>query len=764
MSKKEDINTLKINEDFKKRFEYNEKRKILEKAKEKYGKDLLIQSENEDDDDESEDSEAELINKQVMNKFLKTIIALDEGPTKAKELVNNKESVFSEEDFKIEKSSKQKLGFTVKDAILKYNPDMDEDVIEEDKRKKEIYNIDYIPKKEKDIYKEEFIKQAETKSNVVKKEIDENEKYIDDGFLIKRQTETLTSAKFQDLKPKVEKVGNGSKVILDDKPLEEVDIKDIIELKKKKDNLNQEETLLLKQFIGNESSLSAKDKFLRKYIVSEAWKEKDSNVKVTFTKEDEEDDEKSELFDNFESLFNFRYQEQGGINITTHKREDNDVYKQKDNKRSEHRKEVKERKNKDKEEKLKEINIAKEFRKEEMMKKVDMLIKVLGEEKRKDEIGEKLYKELEKEDFNEDEFEVMMNEIFNNKYYKEGLDFNKEEKELFDEDKGIVNEDVKEVLNEEENENYNEVEEENHEDEWWYCDLCSNIIKPGGIRYDCTECEDLTYCKKCYKQQSLLSNKHHHKMKKQMVPASTIIPDDWKELIKGIEEENILKCTVCEKDISEAPHYFICEECEQIKICGQCRGKGKTIHEHDLKKYKVKQGKEVIKEENNGNEGERVEEKIKKKISEKLEGNYTDIVSNVPMKFKYVNVSQEEYGLNDDMLVYLSDKTLNTYVNKNWMAPYNENKFKVPYFKLKSKEKMWKGEVERNKKSVLSNVIEEEENIERNVKLLVGNKRKEKKAVSNDEVRNKRRLDLYGIEDENEKEERKERKERKEKK
>jgi len=53
--------TLKVNEEFAKRFEHNKRRELLDKAKEKYGKDLEG-AEEEESSSSSEDESAELLN------------------------------------------------------------------------------------------------------------------------------------------------------------------------------------------------------------------------------------------------------------------------------------------------------------------------------------------------------------------------------------------------------------------------------------------------------------------------------------------------------------------------------------------------------------------------------------------------------------------------------------------------------------------------------------------------------------------------------
>ena len=42
-------------------------------------------------------------------------------------------------------------------------------------------------------------------------------------------------------------------------------------------------------------------------------------------------------------------------------------------------------------------------------------------------------------------------------------------------------------------------------------------------------------------------------------------------------------------------------------------------------------------------------------------------------RFKYVNVNSEDYGLNDETLIYADDKLLNQLVGIKKLAPYRED-------------------------------------------------------------------------------------------
>ena len=227
--------------------------------------------------------------------------------------------------------------------------------------------------------------------------------------------------------------------------------------------------------------------------------------------------------------------------------------------------------------------------------------RIAGTEK----IGE-LLEEFENKDFNMDEFDQKMNEIFDKEYYN---------KELNEDEIDTLNARQEKHMELEENENNNEEnDEENNNEEnennlWFYCDECKKPLKEGKIKYECKTCEDYTLCKKCFKKKN-----HEHQMKKDIVPQGCTPPENAEELIQKVEkeeEDNILKCSRCNKIIVENK-YYICNEdsCKDLKFCKDCRGIGQNIHEHKLIKY-------IIPEEEDNNEDNNLKKTKKEKLEEK---------------------------------------------------------------------------------------------------------------------------------------------------
>lgn len=485
------IDTFTINTNYAKIFEHNQRRKLLERVKENYHKSLLEQDEDVEEQSEysSEDENGELINDNVMNKFLNTLVCLEQDK---EQLKKTEGEIFKDDDFTVETQKKQlktESKYNIKDALLSSGKDED------------FYSVQFKPKESHDEFKSKFL---DTADNAIG-DLNSNDKDHSEAFLVKKKvkSELLSKVAKEMEQPTVESEPK--------KSIEELTLDDIVKLREqyKEDKSKIDKNILSKFSKKDDSKLSKREKFLRNYILLEGWKE-NSNVDVNLTKEDLEDIQNEDIFDNFESEYNFRFEEKDGANLTLHKREATETARLKDTKRSEKRKELQERKNHEKEEKLKEINMARKIMADEMKEKANNLIKLIGSNKKE---LQPLLEELENPNFDEKKFDSIMNQIFDKNFYKErnNNDFRLEE------------EIIKEELQEIEADGNNNIEDYNadpkgeeagdvSETEWWYCDECKEVIKPGKLKYECNECEDYTMCKACYK---IL--KHPHLMKKAKV-------------------------------------------------------------------------------------------------------------------------------------------------------------------------------------------------------------------------------------------------------
>jgi protein KRI1 len=411
----DDLNFLKINEDYAKKFQYMKKRQALEKAQLKYGKDLEDLEDVEESEDESEDSQGILINDKVTEKFIETYIKLKDE-NRAKEFLKNKDPIFNDEDFVVKSEKKEELEYTAKDALLDYEDNDD------------IYSINYVAtKKEKeDKEKKEFLEKA----NEEEDNNDDQGDFLDDGLL---------KIKVKENDEYVDAVTEGREE--ENKQLEDYRFDDL--MKKKKLPADVE---MLKKYWGDEK-VDKNEKFLRNYILTQAWLENNENcISKRLLLYDKEDEEKDEIFDEFEAKYNFRFEEEGGANITTHKR-DLETYREKDDSRKLKRKEKEDRMEKEKLKIVSELEMAKQIKKEEIDKKLERIEKIAGTEKIKE-----IANELEG-DFDMDKFDKVMNKVFNEEYYQE-----KEEEDL----NQVIEEKAEDyVVYKEEDEDIDQLEENN---------------------------------------------------------------------------------------------------------------------------------------------------------------------------------------------------------------------------------------------------------------------------------------------------------------
>ena len=726
------MNQLNINEEYAEKFKHNEKRKKMEKIKNKYGikANFIKNKENEDDEDEnsaeespeeSEDSEGELDNEIVRDKFINTLLELkDEKETK--KLIENKAPIFTDEDFKEKrekihnKEEKEKVEYGIKDALLD-NRDEESNNEDDDNSENNIYSVNYKPKKieEDQTEKNEFINAANKEENDSENS-DNNEDFFDNGLLLKKKSnKDIFEDLDEDNKSKDEKENKKETPEETEEKIAKMTLSEALKKSKiKTKNVNMN---LLEQIWGDDKKLSKDERFLRNYILSEGWLDKSTTgLNKNLLLIDKEDEENEDKFDDFENRYNHRFEEEGGANITTYQR-NIDSYRHKDDTRATKRKEHEKRKEEEKKKIKEELKTKKLKQAEEIKEKINKLERIAGTEK----IGE-LLEEFENKDFNMDEFDEKMNDIFNKEYYNKELD--DEEMEKFD-----AKQERHLKLDEKEEEDNNDAENDDNE-LWFYCDSCKKPLKEGKIKYECKTCEDYTLCKKCFKKIG-----HEHQMKKDIVPAGCNPPDNAEDLIAKVEneaEDNILKCSRCKKIIVENKYYICNEEsCKDLHFCMTCRGLGQHIHEHKLSKFIIQQNEE------NENEDEKKtkKEKLKDLIDEKANYTIDDVIDGqLGTKFHYTKVAKESSGLTDDMLLLLDDKVLNKYLPLKKITAYND--YKLPDYKRKAMLNRLEKLVNKKKKELANEYEAKYNNEKENEKLLLGQKTKNQRE-DEDEDENK---------------------------
>lgn len=156
--------------------------------------------------------------------------------------------------------------------------------------------------------------------------------------------------------------------------------------------------------------LSKDEKFLRDYILSNGYADKDDDEIPTYD-EIVADDDFEEKQTEFEHKYNFRFEDPDQEFIKRYPRTIDNSVRKVDTRRKEKRVERRERKELEKKEKFQEIEMFKELKRKEIEEKISQLKAVTGT----DEIN---VDEMDLEgDFDPDEYDKKMQAIFNSEYY-----------------------------------------------------------------------------------------------------------------------------------------------------------------------------------------------------------------------------------------------------------------------------------------------------------------------------------------------------------
>ncbi|TRY50121.1 KRR1 interacting protein 1 [Cryptosporidium tyzzeri] len=607
-----DTDTLKINEDYKRKYDERKRKEALSKAKEL----LKNDREGEDDDesysesdssDEDEDSDAELLDLKTQNKILET---LDKIKKKDPSIYDNSHVIFpdssdesddsNESDIKSSNSNTQKNSkpLTFKDyereILLKsQNDEEDNEIVKKGTSKKLGYD------KEQDELKKAFLKAAEG--------LDESEDELFSGTLIKKDKS----------KEELEEEERNFKSFL---------TRNIEEGGDPIESLNR--------YWGPEEDLDENEQFLRNYILNQEWKESNNQKRINDensssytiqTEMDEEEDEKHlELSNEFEGIYNFRYEEPGANQQIMGYSRDISSLRRPDERRKLKRKEKKERKAEEKLRIEEELKVLKSMKRKEIIEKLKKIQEVSGisciSDEKLDLEGDfdpykhdKYMEELFDDDYNEKKEDLSLCEILENN--DEGLnelsDWNiKNEKEAKKHKKKLL---MKENQLNDESEIKPPSTYEDDDYVWWQCDGCLKEILPNKKKFDCKVCENFTLCKCCCR-----NTNHEHPLEKSRVP----------EPINKEFNDN--------------------EEAEIEEMTNSNR-------------LNLRYGDN---------------EKINSLLDEYYSLHFEDVLDNgkMPVRFKYTNVEKNDYGLSVEDILSMDDKALNQHISLKKLAPYRVDK------------------------------------------------------------------------------------------
>lgn len=335
------------------------------------------------------------------------------------------------------KHKPKKLKDIVREQILEK---IEKEEISGESDEDENENIEPIKtyQEEQDELKNEFLKAA--------KEIDNTED--DDDILVKKKKKTKLHFNDSDEEGDADSEEEDDEEEKFEKYIEKSDIKD---------------KELIKKFI-NENPENEYDKFLHDYIKKREWRlDNDSdNETSNFIKnkskkinsnekekeengeeENDEDEEFDDQNDRYELYYNnYRFNEEGGDQIISYARNIEGSLRRKKDKRKKERDLKKEREYNERKRKEEELKRLKNLKKQEIANKIKELELMAGKIP-SSEVDDKTNTFTEKDidgDFNPEEYDKRMNEIFNNDYY------NKVDEETKPEIDDLLSDNEKELL------------------------------------------------------------------------------------------------------------------------------------------------------------------------------------------------------------------------------------------------------------------------------------------------------------------------------
>jgi len=594
--------TLKINKKFAEKYARKKDQQALAAAKEKGLLDDSSSSSSEDEDDN-----AEMLTPHVGEKILETLCAIKR---KDPRIYDEKKTFFTDDDFTAKKKSEAKP--------VRFNDFLRTTLLEE--------GAEAFEKAENEAQRKKGWEQQDVRDELIKAA------HADEG------------GSDDDLFVKVEK--GTEKRAAEDAEFDNFD----------RNTAKDHMQILASKYWQSDAELDKDEQFLRDYILHEQWKDVD-NIQDIGDRDSES--EHLDAVDDFEREYNFRFEEEGGDKIIGHDRKVLNSVRQKDDKRKVKRKEREERKLEEKVRRAEELKRLKNLKKKEIEDRLRKLKEIAGTKESKIDLDTEFDPETHDKDMSE-----MLGENYDEE--EETLDTKELKKACRDpedatttEDNGYEEEDWndeewQDEEEEEEHEAWNEKDEgdtttlkedaqstqktlkpsktmdyglqEEDEDDglWFLCDGCEKGIWPGKQFYECTVCENITLCKKCFRVRIHPAN---HRFNRSKVPPRCAIPD---ELINASGLSTHTTAT------SSTDNGIDIEEAQ------------KTDEDTEI-----------------GNQ-------VKQMTDEYLKLDYEDIIGgDLPTRFKYTSVPRRSFGLDAKRILEMDDKELNRLVGiKKITRPY----------------------------------------------------------------------------------------------
>ena len=426
LSDDEEDNTttsITINKKFAKKYE-DEKRhleiKELEKKRRRYNDKNNLSNQYSDSDEsssESEDEEAELLTPSVEAGIFRTLQMIKERDP----AIYDKNKNWYEENNKVtnKKNSDKK-----KDKVMTYKDYMRQRMEEaaergyasegddDDEKMEKKNNDDNHPQiktynQEQEELRQAFIKQAKNGTN-------DND--MDNDNMKKKGNNDVDGDDEDDFLSIVKKSD-------EDKAKEAAELE---EWRKKHQSelLPEAERGALQRYYAETKDLDQNEQFLRDYILNRRWDDASTggigqrvyNEKNNSIVNDDDDEDAVEKAEEFEKTYNFRFEQAGSNEIVSHARHVEGTMRRTDDKRKKKRDEKKQRKRLEKEKKREELKRLKNLKRKELERRLANIEKEVGLD---GQISSKFDVNMLDGDFDPDEFDKKMKEMYNNDFYED---------------------------------------------------------------------------------------------------------------------------------------------------------------------------------------------------------------------------------------------------------------------------------------------------------------------------------------------------------
>lgn len=226
------------------------------------------------------------------------------------------------------------------------------------------------------------------------------------------------------------------------------DSEDDFLVKKEKKQTDEDETDPLKVNIILPDPKDDKERFLDEFMSKHAWLPNKGKTPTAAIEED--DSEFEDAADQFENAYNFRFEDPNAKELITYSRNVASMRREKLSKRQRKRLREKEEEDKVKEEKENLIKTKKQKKMNLVLDRLKEIKQAVGDDVSDDRILSVFGDSLMKDDFNDEEWDAKMNELFNDEYYQEDDDQEDNEKPTWDDLDDEMANDKDEVVDEEE--------------------------------------------------------------------------------------------------------------------------------------------------------------------------------------------------------------------------------------------------------------------------------------------------------------------------